>query len=117
MRIDPAYLHEVQRILAFWAPGVPAYAFGSRVHGHALKPTSDLDICLGGAEPLKPKVLRQVRDAFEISDLPIRVDVVDWHDLSPEFREVIGPDLEVIQPAAYDASEPRAAAGASSTSV
>jgi uncharacterized protein len=96
MRIDPAYLHEVQRILAFWAPGIPAYAFGSRVHGHALKPTSDLDICLRGTEVVSPKILRQVRDAFEISDLPIRVDVVDWHDISQEFQNVIEADLELI---------------------
>lgn len=93
---DPAQLREVQRIIAFWAPEIDAYAFGSRVHGRALKPTSDLDICLRGSAPVDAKILRQVRDAFEISDLPMRVDVVDWHALSVEFQAAIAADLTPV---------------------
>jgi hypothetical protein len=46
MHIEPGQLEEARRILAFWAPGIPAYAYGSRAHGRGLKATSDLDLCL-----------------------------------------------------------------------
>ena len=36
---------------------------------------------------------------FEESDIPIRVDVLDWHMISPEFQSVINKGYEVIQPA------------------
>ena len=98
MHLDPAHLHEIQRILTFWAPGVPAFAYGSRVHGRNLKPLSDVDICLKGETPVSEKLRWQLRDAFDISDLPMRVDLVDWHDLSPEFQARIAGDLEEISP-------------------
>ena len=93
MHLDGQALDLVTRILAFWAPGIPAYAYGSRVHGHQLKPFSDLDICLRGAAPIDADTLTDLRDAFANSRLPIRVDVVDWHALSDEFRGQIAPDL------------------------
>lgn len=93
MHLDGPHLQEVKRILAFWAPGIPAFAYGSRIHGRNLKPLSDLDLCLKDVRPVPDKVIWQVRDAFDISDLPMRVDVVDWHNLSEEFRDAIGPDL------------------------
>jgi uncharacterized protein len=96
MHLEPVHFFEIQRILTFWAPGIPAYAFGSRVHGQRLKPTSDLDICLKGSDAINAKILRQVRDAFEISDLPFRVDVTDWHAASAEFRDEIARHLELI---------------------
>lgn len=94
IRLDPEELALAKRIVAFWAPGIPAYVFGSRVSGRNFKPTSDLDICLKGTAPVAPRVLRQVKDAFEVSDLPMRVDVLDWHDVSPGFRAAIEDQLE-----------------------
>ena len=93
MHIEPAHLAEARRILAFWAPGVPAYAYGSRVHGRGLKRTSDLDLCLRGQERLPVKSVQRVKDAFMLSDIPYRVEVVDWHDLPEDFRTVIERDL------------------------
>ena len=82
LHLKPAELLEVRRILAFWAPGVPTFAFGSRATGHNLKETSDLDLCFKDINPASDKVRAKTRDAFDISDLPMRVDWVDWHDLS-----------------------------------
>lgn len=93
MHLDVADHNEVRRIMAFWAPGVPTFVFGSRVHGRGLKPTSDLDLCLKGDVPVNEKILRQVQDAFELSDLSVRVDVVDWHRLPAPFQHAISPDL------------------------
>lgn len=33
--------------------------------------------------------LRLIKEAFEESDLPFRVDVLDWHSLSNNFKRII----------------------------
>lgn len=87
-------LVRVSRILARHVPrDVQVLFFGSRVHGRSLKPRSDLDICLKGPAPLPARVLAELKDAFAESDLPIRVDVVDWWQLSEEFKKAITADL------------------------
>jgi uncharacterized protein len=96
MHIEPAHLEEARRILAFWVPGIPVFAYGSRVHGRGLKRTSDLDLCLKGNERVAPKTIQRVKDAFMLSEIPFRVDVVDWHDLSEDFRRIIGRDMEPL---------------------
>ena len=53
------------------------------------KDYSDLDLTIIGSEPFSRRRLRQLKEAFEESDLPIRVDVVDWHVLSDGFKEEI----------------------------
>jgi hypothetical protein len=96
VRIEPGHLDEVRRILAFWAPGVRAYAYGSRVHGYGFKPSSDLDLCLRDRERVSVRVVQRLKDAFMLSDIPFRVDVVDWHDLGEDFRRIIGKDLTAV---------------------
>jgi predicted nucleotidyltransferase len=61
-----------------------------------LKRTSDLDLCVRGGRRVDEKRMRKLRDTFDISDLPFRVDVVDWHDLSEDFRKLIEKDLTPI---------------------
>lgn len=39
------------------------------------------------------RVLADLREAFEESELPIRVDVIDWSTCSEEFKKLI--DLRV----------------------
>jgi predicted nucleotidyltransferase len=96
MHLEAAHLKEIHEILAFYGKGLPVYAFGSRVHGRMLKRTSDLDLCVRGGQRVDEKRMRKLRDTFDISDLPFRVDVVDWHDLSEDFRKLIEKDLEPI---------------------
>ena len=61
---------------------------GSRVTGHA-KPFSDLDLVVMGDEPLSLTTLAEIRDAFDESDLPFTVDIVEWATASAAFRRVI----------------------------
>jgi type I restriction enzyme S subunit len=53
------------------------------------KPFSDLDIALEAAAPLAPDVLIDLEEAFEASDLPWKVDVIDLNAVSPEFRLIV----------------------------
>ena len=68
----------VKRILAEHVPDCEVRAFGSRATWTAWE-YSDLDLAV-----VSPELARlghpaaNLREAFEESDLPIRVDVVDW---------------------------------------
>ena len=41
--------------------------------------------------------LARLKEAFEDSDLPIQVDVLDWQEISQSFREIIAKDYAVLQ--------------------
>ena len=93
--LSPAHLATVRALLLNNAPGVPVYAFGSRVTGRARK-FSDLDLALVPEQALDWRVLARLREAFEESDLPITVDVIDWTQAGPEFKKQVGPLTELM---------------------
>ncbi|MBI2083229.1 MAG: nucleotidyltransferase domain-containing protein [Deltaproteobacteria bacterium] len=93
--LSPHDLKAVRRILADVIPGYEVRVFGSRVTGTA-KPHSDLDLAVVADHPLDLKTLSRLREAFEKSDLPIRVDLVEWNRVSDEFRKVIEKNYEII---------------------
>ncbi|MBI2981065.1 MAG: nucleotidyltransferase domain-containing protein [Deltaproteobacteria bacterium] len=94
--LSPRHLKTVCRILAEAIPGYEVRVFGSRVTGTA-KPHSDLDLAVVADHPLDLKTLSRLHEAFEESDLPIRVDLIEWNRVSGEFREVIEKNHEIIQ--------------------
>jgi hypothetical protein len=53
------------------------------------KPFSDLDLAVMGAEPLPSATLTALVDAFDESDLPFKVDIVDWAVTEDSFRGTI----------------------------
>ncbi len=89
-------LETVKRILAEQVPQCEVRVFGSRIKQTA-KAWSDLDLAVFGAAKIKKQNLYDLKEALEESDLPIRVDVLDWHAISPEFQAVINADYEVVQ--------------------
>lgn len=88
-------LELVKRILAEHIPSCEVRAFGSRIKGSA-KEWSDLDLAVVGSARLERFVLFNLKEAFENSTIPTRVDVLDWHAISPEFQAVIEDNYEVI---------------------
>ena len=93
--IGPAEWEAVRRILRDHAPGIEVRAFGSRVSWTA-RETSDLDLVLMTEEPMEVMRLASLRAAFTDSDLPFRVDVVDWASTSEAFRRVIEREHVVL---------------------
>lgn len=85
----------VREILNRHLSGREARVFGSRITG-TCKPYSDLDIALVGPEPVAPVVMDRLREDFQQSDLPFRVDLIDWQAISPEFRAVIEKKYELL---------------------
>ena len=96
--LNPKYLETIQQILAEHVLECEVRAYGSRVKWTA-EDYSDLDLAVVGSEPLSLRQLHQLKETFAESDLPIRVDVVDWQSLSDGFKKVIEEKYEVIQKA------------------
>ena len=97
----PIQMHErdwasVRRILREQIPDTEVWAFGSRARRQA-RPYSDLDLALITQRPLSLEQLANIAYAFESSDLPIRVDLVDWAAASEAFRAIIARDKVVVQ--------------------
>ena len=86
--LQPRHESLVLDILGRIVPDRSVWAFGSRVAGNA-RPYSDLDLVVIGDIPLPPLALRTLKDAFEESDLPFRVDILDWDDTDSGFRKII----------------------------
>ena len=109
-------LDTVRHILHEHAPRLEVRAFGSRVSWTARK-TSDLDLALMTEQPLDIARMAELRDAFTESDLPFRVDIVDWASTSDNFRQLINCDYVVlIQSGSSGSSRPSAARTASPSS-
>ncbi len=70
------------------------YAYGSRVKGNP-KRFSDLDLCF--MDYIPGNIQGYIDEDFEESDLPFKVDVIDWNLMSPEFQNLIKKDLLLVQ--------------------
>jgi len=95
--INPGDLETVRRILQKHVPELEVRAFGSRVSvSWTARETSDLDLALMTTEPLDLLCVAEMREAFDESDLPFRVDLVDWAATSENFRKVIEREYVTI---------------------
>jgi predicted nucleotidyltransferase len=86
---------ERQTILNVFAkrlPGTEVMAFGSRVHGGA-KRWSDLDLAIMTGAPISPETMTLIRLDLSESDLPWRVDLIDWAQANESFRQAVSGDL------------------------
>src|ERR1035441_212604 len=86
--LSPQDVSALLAILKRYAPGAEVWAFGSRVTGKA-RPFSDLDVVLVQDEPLDAQTCAELHYALSESDLPVKVDVVEWCRTNPAFREII----------------------------
>lgn len=95
--LDERYLSLIRELLVRHVAGYEVRIFGSRVRGTARK-YSDIDLVILGKQAVPEHAMSELRDAFSESDLPYRVDVLDWHVISPEFRAAIEQQgFEVLQ--------------------
>ena len=99
-RLDmaPAHWVIVQDILRRLAPEHEVWAFGSRATGRA-KPYSDLDLALISDRPLPLDLSARLAEAFSESNLPWKVDLVDWATADDAFRGIIRSQRVVVQSA------------------
>jgi predicted nucleotidyltransferase len=86
--VDPLHLTTVRAILRRHVPEREVWVFGSRATGTA-KEYSDLDLAVIGDIPLDLGQLALLENDFDESELPFKVDVVDWATASEPFRQII----------------------------
>ena len=100
MGIDPAIdmtgkqRKTVLDLLERHLPGRTAWVYGSRAKWTA-RPQSDLDLVVFTTPEQNGKV-GALREAFEESDLPFRVDLFVWDEMPEEFRQKIEVEHSVL---------------------
>ena len=83
------HLRIVHDVLARHLPdGVRVWVFGSRATW-TTKDSSDLDLALEGDKQVPARSLSALESAFEDSDLPYDVDVVDVQRIAGSFRRIV----------------------------
>ena len=98
LNVKPEEWKEISQILKTYAPLYEVWAFGSRVTGKA-KQFSDLDLAIITQQPLSLNEYAILKEAFDESDLPFKVDIVDWAATSATFREIIKANKVIVQSA------------------
>jgi len=92
------YLEQVQVLLRAHIPHTEVWAYGSRVTGNSHE-ASDLDLVL--RNPQNPQeetgALSDLKEAFTESNLPIRVDIMDWARIPVSFHREIERAHVVVQ--------------------
>ena len=81
----------VSAILEKHVPQYEILFFGSRAKWTA-REFSDLDLAVITDTPLPLAVLADMNEEFSESDLPFKVDVVDWATVGEGFKKVIKLD-------------------------
>ena len=89
------HLQLIRSILSRFVPEIEVRAFGSRVDGRS-KPYSDLDLAIMTEKPLPPRTAALLSEAFSESDLPFKVDLVDWAEISESFRKIISEKNVIV---------------------
>ena len=82
--VAPRDMEILLSLLDGYLPGTTVPAHGSRVAGNST-PRSDLDLvvfpCAGNGRRLS-----ELREAFEESSLPFRVDILEWDSVGDDVR-------------------------------
>ena len=92
------YLEQVKALLRAHVPHAEVWAYGSRVTGSGHE-ASDLDLVLRNPQNLleETSVLYDLKEAFVESNLPIRVDIMDWSRIPESFHREIERAHVVVQ--------------------
>lgn len=102
--MQPQHLALLRELLHQHLPQVEVWAYGSRVNGDGHE-ASDLDLVV--RQPVDPKQetpqLWELKEALVESNLPIRVDVVDWARIPASFHSEIERAYVVVQAGSGDA--------------
>lgn len=98
LQLSPRHLALLRELLLRHLPDAEVRAYGSRVsgQGHA---ASDLDLVV--RNPHHPQIesngLSALRAALSESNLPLRVDIVDWARIPESFQREIEVAYVVVQ--------------------
>lgn len=92
--LTPQQRKVILSLLNKYLPDVEVWAYGSRVTGTA-RPSSDLDLVVFSPPERTAEVFR-LREAFDESDLPFRVELFVWDEVPEQFRKNIEMERRVL---------------------
>ena len=95
--VSPAEMEIILAIIKKHAPECDVLAFGSRIKGTHHE-ASDLDLAIVGKAKLGLSLIGRIKEDFMESDIPFKVDVLDYHSISPAFRTIVDNGHERIYP-------------------
>ena len=90
--LEPRHLKKIRSIFARHLPYKKVWAYGSRVKWTASN-TSDLDCVVFGATDSE---IANAREAFDESDIPFEVQLLNWNTIPDDFKENIYIVIMVI---------------------
>ena len=88
INLRPHHEEIVRHILKRHVPNATVWVFGSRVKQTANN-SSDLDLAIVSPSKIPLRVMNLLKFDFEESDLPFKVDILDWQNISDDFKKVI----------------------------
>jgi len=88
IKLNEKELNIVVSILKEYVPTFEIFVFGSRYNGNTHK-HSDLDLAIKGPDKIDLLLMAEIKDEFQNSDLPMRVDIIDFNRTSTEFQNII----------------------------
>ena len=93
--ITPGQRKSILGLLKRYLPETTVWAYGSRVKWTST-PRSDLDMVVFSG-PEQKLAVSNLKEAFEESDLPFRVDLFSWDEVPEQFRKNIEAEHAVLQ--------------------
>jgi predicted nucleotidyltransferase len=93
--LTDSQLEIIKNILRKHIPDCEVRVFGSRLTNKA-KNYSDLDLVAVGQTKIDRQKMIRLKEAFEESVLPFRVEILDWHKISENFKKIIEKNYLVI---------------------
>ena len=98
LALRPRHLAMLSALLQQHLPHAEVWAYGSRVNGDG-HDASDLDLVVRQPNDLKQPTheLGETREALSESNIPIRVDIVDWARIPSSFQREIEQAYVVFQ--------------------
>ena|SRR3990167_7300259 len=88
INLDTKSLQQLKTILKKHVPNYPIWLFGSRATSHC-KPHSDIDIAIISTTPIPDITLARLETELAESDLPYKVDIVDFAAATASFQAII----------------------------
>lgn len=89
IKVLPEHMFIVKQILQkHLPPDAMVWVFGSRANGTPKK-FSDLDLAIDVGKPLSSNLISNLASDFDESDLPYKVDIVDWQTINENFKNII----------------------------
>ena len=85
----------IQNILIRYIPNYEIWVFGSRITGNKKK-YSDLDLVIISEKTIPTPTLAQLKYDLSDSNLPFKVDILEWACLPDNFRKIIKEKHEIF---------------------